>query len=376
MDQMGKNKQLIAENISSLQLTEDMSGKYIICQVTPISTGTTATNNIGNIVNVVSNRVPGDAASQVKINLEAGESFTEDFESDTDVINNIIFNEHDGGNAYIKEVENNKALYIESNIGYSGISFEGITLLKNQVYNLSFDYKILGMPNNIYVQARTLTGWVEHDKYYDISLESKTLETTYHFEGTFGLDGYEDYYFMIFFGSEPGSIVIDNLRVESTGETNFNVESVELAVGESIFETFDDDARYLGFDFSQVPNSGYTNDSETSISGESLFFESAGNYLCLFINNGLIYTENAVYRIEFDYRILTFVDTMYVQLNGGSFGNVFTEFGSLSEVNEVNHFSYDFELSNTTNYIIQVFPGASSGNTKIVIDNIKIIRIS
>jgi hypothetical protein len=67
---------------------------------------------------------------------------------------------------------------------------------------------------------------------------------------------------------------------------------------------------------------------------------------------------------------------MYVQLNGGSFGNVFTEFGSLSEVNEVNHFSYDFELSNTTNYIIQVFPGASSGNTKIVIDNIKIIRIS
>jgi hypothetical protein len=376
LDEFGMNKELLATNTKNLSVNSDMLGKYIICDVQPISTGTGAINNIGNSVYVVSNKLPGSIVTQVEVNLDSNESFTEDFENDINVINNLFFEEFDGGRSYIQSNDSNKELYLSSGGSYGGIVFSGINLEMNKVYNISFDYRILEMPSNIYVQTRTQTGWLEHDKYYDINLQDKQLDTTYQFSGDFGLDGYDDYKLMIFFGNQTGNIVIDNIVIEDMDQVNYQVNSVELSVGEYIFEHFDSNTRSIGFDFAQVPNTSVTSDSSLAISGSSLYFESAGSYLCLFINQGLIYTPNATYRVSFEYKIVDFVDTIYFQFNGGAYGNAFTEFGSQEEVNSVNHFSSDFQLLDSNNYVIQIFPGESSGNTIVIIDNIKIERIN
>jgi len=375
LDEQGKNKEILATDSTSITVSTNMLGKYIICEVTPVSRGVGAVNNIGRAIYVVSSKLPGNIVTQVEVNLEANEFFVEDFEEDITVIHNLFFEEIDQGKSYIQTNGNNKELKLSGMNPFAGLFFTGINFEKSKVYNISFDYRIIEMPSNIYVQMRTDSGGMEHDKYFNLNLQDKELNTQYHFDGEFGLDNYGDYKLMIFFGNTPGTIAIDNIRIEDIDEINYQVNSVELNIGEYIFEDFDLNTRYLGFDFAQVPNSMVTDDSNLAISGSSLYFESAGSFLCLFINQGLIYTPNATYQVSFDYKIISITDTIYVQFNGGAYGNVFTEFGGDNDLNSVYHFTYDFELLDTSNYIIQVFPGQSLGNTIVIIDNIKIERI-
>ena len=89
---------------------------------------------------------------------------------------------------------------------------------------------------------------------------------------------------------------------------------------------------------------------------------------------GLIYTANATYKVEFDYKVLSIVDTIYFQFNNGQ-SSIYQQFGDINELNQVKHFEYEFTISSQINYVMQIFPDSNVGLTKLIIDNLVIERI-
>lgn len=147
-----------------------------------------------------------------------------------------------------------------------------------------------------------------------------------------------------------------------------------LALGEHKIETFEDDLHpVLRYDNAQVPNSGITSDPALVLTGsKSLYYESAGNFACLFLTDMVTLKTDESYHLTFDYKILTFVDTVYFQLAGP---NTFIQFGSAAQIGQVHQFEWFFSTGQETN-LIQIFPGATVGVTSMIIDNFKIERIS
>ena len=149
------------------------------------------------------------------------------------------------------------------------------------------------------------------------------------------------------------------------------VVNKKLALNESVVETFEDEFNpVLSFDNSKVSNSKVI-ESDKLTGNKAYYFESDGNYACLYINGGVEFEKDCTYTVTFDYIVLSFVDTIYFQYNYGE--TKFTQFGS-NELNVTKHFEYTTTL-NGNNSVIQIFPGGGSGKTSLLIDNIKISKV-
>ena len=380
LDKNGKNKELIAENVESVKVTKDMAGKYLAVSIRPTSDSNDEFA-VGNLYTYYTkSRVGGQEASVGStINLDFNEVFNEDFEQDTNVTGNIYFNDDPNTTySYIttqNPIDGQRSLYISSSGSFGVVRYDGIKFQAKGIYELTFDYRFITKGDNFYVQFRTDSSDYSHDKFVNVDMNNVEIGQVYQFKAQFSLDAFSDYYLMMFPSNRGYELVIDNLKITRIEGTNNPVVSKELQVGESIFESFDDAyALQVGFDFSQTPNCTFTKDNELAIEGQSLVFESDGNYHCMYINNGLIYSPNATYKIEFDYKVIVFNDTIYFQLNSGA-NTVYKQFSSLEEVGQICHFEATLTIDAATNYVMQLFPGSSTGMTKIIIDNLKITRI-
>ncbi len=381
LNKQGLNKTILSNADHSLVVTNDLNGKYVGVEIIPKSVGDDE-QSVGNVFYIYSKTPIGGISNSITdtINLTVNESFLEDFEQDTNVSHNIFFTPNSGVKAYITDnqsyvIDGDKSLYIDSPGQYFGVDFSGIKFVENATYNISFDYRFIEKPDNLYIQLRTPVGWTPHDKFTQIDMSGVTVSEDYTFNYKFSLDDFNDYFFMMFTSSKGGKFIIDNLKITRLDETSIPIIDRELNVGESIYETFDDVSNtYLGIDNSQTPNSRITNEEGYVIDGRSLYIESEGDYKCLFIHRGLIYSPNATYKVSFDYKILSFVDTIYFQFNNGQ--TVFHQFGTAQEIGQVHQFEETFILGSNINYVIQIFPGASLGDTKLIIDNIRIERVS
>lgn len=379
LDRNGKNKELIAENADFISITEDMRGKYLAVSIRPTS-GSDDDFAKGDVFTYYTETVIGGEEVSVgsTIHLDYNEEFMEDFEQDTNVSGNIYFHDDDTTHSYIttqNPLSGEHSLYISSTGAYSAVKFDGIDFQANGIYEVSFDYKFLSKGENLYIQMHSDSTDYSHDKFVNIDMSQVEVNQTYQFKTQFALDGFSDYYLMLFPSNTGCELFIDNLKVTRVEGANIEIVNKELQVGESIEDNFDDYASLkFGFDYSQTPNSAFTKDEQLAIEGQSLIFESDGNFKSLYINKGLAYTPNAKYKVEFDYKIISWVDTAYFQLNNGS-NIVFKQFGSAQEMGKVCQFNAAFTIDETANYIMQIFPGSSEGTTKIVIDNFKITRI-
>ena len=379
LDKNGKNKELIAEGVDTVKITEDMVGKYLGVSLKPTSNSNDEFAEGNLFTYYTKNKIGGvDASIGSTIQLDYGEEFNEDFESDTNVEGNIYFNDDVNTYSYIttqNPIDGERSLYISSAGSFAYVKFDGIKFQAKGIYELTFDYKFISKGENFYVQMRTDSSDYSHDKFVNVDMSKTELSKIYHFKTQFSLDGFSDYYLMMFPSNMGYELIIDNLKYTRLEGVNNPVVSKELQVGETLEEDFNDlYSLKIGFDLSQTPNCEITSNSDLVIDGKSLYFESDGSYHCLFINNGLIYTPNATYKVEFDYRIIDFNDTVYFQLNSGS-NTVYKQFGSPEEAGQLCHFEASLTIDAATNYVMQIFPGATQGLTKIIIDNLKITRI-
>jgi len=147
----------------------------------------------------------------------------------------------------------------------------------------------------------------------------------------------------------------------------------KLALNASKSETFENDLYpQLALDNAQTPESGITSDETLVLNGNrSLVFSSTGSYRTLFLKDFVEFEADYAYRFSFNYKILAFVDTVYFQISGP---NVFTQFGSSTQVGQVLHFEWIYSSASASS-LIQMFPGSGTGLTKIVIDDFTVERI-
>lgn len=380
LDNEGKNRELVAENVDQITINSSMIGKYVGVSLTPFS-DSKDDYSIGNSYSFYSSEPVNNVGSNsgVTITLSTNQSFVEDFEKDTNVSGNIYFINQQNTSSYITSddkyvINGYKSLYYKSNGDFADIRFDGIRFATNGIYQLKFKYKFLVKGNNFYVQLRTDSSSSEDDKFVSLDMATIDVGTVYEFNYIYSLNGFSDYYLMMFPSALGCEVVIDDLEIKRLEGYNVAVENVELAVGEKIIDDFNDMySPKFAIDNSQTLNSKFTTDSEYVIDQRSLYIESDGNYHCLYINKGLTYTANATYKVEFDYKIISMIDTIYFQFNNGT-STIFQQFGNSNELNQVKHFSYEFTISAQTNYVIQIFPGQSIGLTKLIIDNLVIER--
>ncbi len=381
LDKNGLNKTMIEETSNQLLVLSNYVGKFVGVSLTPRSVGE-GEQTLGNRVDVFGatriNGVTPDTGNPIF--LDFNQSFVEDFENDTDVPGNLYFSEAtQGSQSYITQksehvISGSQALYFSSKGNHNAIQFSGINFASRGIYTLSFNYQFLTKGTEFYVQLRSPSSDYSHDKYVGIDLSSTTLGTVYTFTNTFSLDGFSDYALMMFPSIVGCTVIIDDLNVTRLEGYNVSVENKELAVGEYILEDFNSpSAPKLGFDFAQVPTSKITSDSDKIIDTRSLYFESAGTYKCLFMNQGITFTANATYEISFKYKILQFQDTLYLQLNAGG-ATLFDQFGAPEEANQICEYSGEFTITSATNYLVQIFPGAANQTTRVIFDDIKIMR--
>lgn len=117
--------------------------------------------------------------------------------------------------------------------------------------------------------------------------------------------------------------------------------------------------------------------ADSVLVGKALHFVSNGSYAGSYLNApSFTYEANAKYRFEFDYWEASFVDTMYLQLtNGNSALSVFNQFGSTSTLNSIQHYEGYLQLGDSSDYVLQMFPGGGSGTTEFYLDNLRITKI-
>ncbi len=368
----GLNKEKLNCYGNSLLITEDMKNKYIQVTATPFS-DSIGDNKIGLPTNIITSDPVGGNNEIISedVELSIGQKITEDFESTNNELGNIYFLENDKTTSYITSLDNykingQKSLYINSPGNYSSLLFKGIKIIPNTTYKISFKFKLLSDAENVYLQFRSKSNDYTKDKFVNLDLSSMELNKILSYECEITTGDINDYYFMLFTAIHRLEICIDDLTFERK-ETKEPIIIKELNVGDKVTEDFNDvsNVRYT-LDNSQTPN------SKIMESTGELYFESEGAYKCLFIKGGLIYTPNATYTITFNYKIISFTDTMYFQLNGPA---VYKEFGQNKHLNQTYQFNETFKIGNNSNYLIQIFPGSANGQTKILIDNLSIERI-
>ena len=115
--------------------------------------------------------------------------------------------------------------------------------------------------------------------------------------------------------------------------------------------------------------------SSVGILGPSVHFKSNGSYAGSYFNQPSFTIEaNTKYKVEFDYKLLSLVDTIYFQFTSPG-NSVFAQFGLPGEVGQVTHFTHYFDLLNANDYVLQMFPGGGSGVTEFFLDNLKITKV-
>jgi hypothetical protein len=383
LDKQGTDKTIIDSSARTLSITSAMAGRYLGVELTPIAVGDDA-QSIGKRYDVYGEKSIGDVGNfGAPLALKSGESFTEDFEADIGADHNLLFAAGaDNVNAYLTTdsshvLAGTTSLFFSSSGNYGPIYFSGVSYEAKAIYQLSFDYVVLAKGSTLYVQFRSAAQGNSNDVYSAIDLANKTLTTTYHFSANFSLLDCPDYFLMMFPSATGVDALIDNFSLKRVDGTTPTINDVELGVGDTLSENFDDAySPKLGFDNAQVPNSLVSSEAGKVISNRSLYFESDGSYHCLFINKGLRYSANATYRVSFSYQILSFVDTLYFQFNNNGAHTVFAQFGATSEVGTLHSFTHDFALGDYTAVVMQIFPGGGSGKTAVIIDDIAIQRIS
>ena len=376
LNNQGVNKRYLNIHTKELTITSNMKGYYLGCDVIVKTEGNDPQSE-GNKLTIFSNNSVGSESKNLNdfIKLRENESFIEDFEEDYSEAKNIYFNHEINTNSYLdtEAISGNYSLRIKNNGNFGATIFSGLRIDSRGIYKVEFDYKFIQKSNIFYTQFRTPSGSTLDDVPASLLMDNVQVNEVGHFESIFGLGAFSDYYLMVFPGHDPVEVVIDNLKITRMKGYHVIVENVELNVGDKISEDFNDlTSLKIGLDYSQVPNSK-TIDTD-GIEGGSLYFESSGSYKCLFINKGLTYTPNATYKISFDYKIISFVDTLYFQLNN-NISTTYKEFGGANEVGNVNKFSGEFVVGDNVNYVMQIFPGGQSGVTSMLIDNLIIERI-
>jgi len=381
LDKNGLNKTIIEESSDVLTVLSSYIGKFVGVSLAPISTGE-GSQTVGNRVDAFGtsriNGVTPDTGNPIF--LDFNQTFSEDFENDTEVVGNIYFAEGGSGSqSYITQkadqvISGTQSLYFSSEGNHSALLFSGLTFASRGIYTLSFKYCFLSKGTEFYVQLRSPSTDYSHDKYVGLDLADTTLGMVDSFSSTFRLDGFGDYVLMMFPSLVGCAVIIDDLTLTRVEGYNVSIENRELAVGESLFEDFNNPSTpKLGFDLAQVPNSAVTSAEDKIIDTRSLYFESSGSYKCLFMNQGLTYTPNATYEISFKYLILEFQDTLYIQFNAAG-STLFDQFGGFDEVGQIQEYSGEFTLNNQANYLVQIFPGSSNQTTRVIFDDIKILR--
>lgn len=379
LDKQGLNKILLQRGGTTLTIPSECEDKYLGVDIIPVSIGTD-NQAIGKLYEVYLNDSVGNISSKSKmLSLNKGESFTETFANDVDEESNLYFVHDNGVTAYITDEVSDldgKYLSINSKNSFAGVEFEGLDFEGLGVYQITFDYVIKNKPNNFYIQLRSEDGGSKHDVFGELPISNNSVDQEYSFTFTYKTDDYSDYKLMMFTGSQGGTVLIDNICIERLNQENSSINSTELQIGDKLIENFDDNNyQVLGIDNSQTPNSQISSDSDKVISGNSLYIESSGSFKCVFINEGLIYTNSATYNIKFDYYIIDFIDTIYFQLNSNTTGTIYKEFGLKSEIGTLQSFEMEFTLADTNDYVMQIFPGSGIGKTALIIDNIIIERI-
>jgi hypothetical protein len=310
--------------------------------------------------------------------IAVNESVIEDFDDiyspqlsfdNTQTPNSLVVDEANGalsGNAmYYESAGNYDCLFINGGVAYEA----------SETYRITFDYKLTAFTDTIYFQ---LNGGSAGNLFTQFGSPTD-LDTWKEFSYVVTLGDTTDYLIQIFPGGGVGttSMLIDNIKVEHISNEPAKTVVGEIGIGDYVFESFGDLANApFTQDIAPTPNSMVIGESEGSIDGMSLYVESPGSYTGIYLNETFNYTPLATYRITFDYKVTELTDTIYFQLNGGAAGNLFKEFGLLEEVGEVQTFTWDVTLADTNDYVIQIFPGGGSTVTKVILDNIKIERIT
>lgn len=234
----GMNKVILENTGKTLQVTEDMLGKYIGFQVTPVASQ--GDNAVGAPVLYMATETVGGTRPDYgeTFSLGYGESFTEDFEADVGEDKNLVFVPHGNTDDYIYYDEDraSNVLRIKSDGSYLGTDFSGISFAARGIYRISFSYAYKTVPNTFYVQLRA-TG---SDQFFQLPTEqgANVWKTA---EGTLELLNVNDAFLMMFPDSSPVEILIDDLKIERLSAEG---------IGQN--ETFDMSTRAVSEDFESL----------------------------------------------------------------------------------------------------------------------------
>ena len=213
----GMNKVILENTGKTLQVTEDMLGKYIGFQVTPVASQ--GDNAVGAPVLYMATETVGGTRPDYgeTFSLGYGESFTEDFEADVGEDKNLVFVPHGNTDDYIYYDEDraSNVLRIKSDGSYLGTDFSGISFAADSKYTVSFDYTFITVPNTFYVQLR---GSTMSDSFYQLPTESVTPGEWLHASGELTVGNATDAYLMLFPDASAVEILIDNLKIEREQE--------------------------------------------------------------------------------------------------------------------------------------------------------------
>jgi len=156
-----------------------------------------------------------------------------------------------------------------------------------------------------------------------------------------------------------------------------NEKTKPLALKESYLETFDDIANSRLTIATVEEHAKYTiidgTDSRSIDGSKALLLESDGTYAGIKFG-GMKFTDNASYKISFDYRIIEQSNDFFIHFRSYKAGydyDVYSPFNA--EENVVTHFEDYFDLGNFVDYRLSFFPRELPG--KVVIDNLLITRI-
>ena len=235
----GLNKMILEGSGKTLAITEDMAGKYIGFQVIPKAAS--GDNPVGvPVLYMATESVGGTRPNYGEtFSLEAGESFTEDFEADVGETKNLIYVPHGNTDNYIYRDAGraSNVLRIKSDGAYLGTDYTGISFAANTEYTVSFEYAFVTVPNTFYVQLRSSM----NDSFYQLPTEGATAGEWQHAEGKLTVGNADDAFLMMFPDATPVEILIDNLtitRAEPPADTPPAASDLsltgELAVGSTV----------------------------------------------------------------------------------------------------------------------------------------------
>ena len=303
------------------------------------------------------------------ITLAVGESRITDFENPLD-LGLAVDNAQTPNSTLITEgaIDGNSSLYIESEGGFKTLFIKDFVELKaDETYVISFSYKVVSMVDTIYFQLADTGKFTQFGNPNELNVV-KTFEWIYSASVDADL-------IQIFPGGSTGktALIIDDLKIERVvAEENVYKTSLNN-VGDYVLETFGDPSHtVISLDMAPTPSSSVVSQG---INGSSLSLVSNGGYSGVYLkpNAGLL-QAGGHYKVSFDYVLSSLGDTIYFQwYNHGAAS--FTQFGSAEQIGtEVHHFEYEIEVTDNA-CIFHIFPGGTTAQTVLLIDNVKIEKL-